>query len=125
MMLIEVSGIGPNTARMMLSSMTDEEIKNAIIAGDVNRIKSIKGIGLKTAQRVIIELKDKIVKGTGTQQTEVLLPVQNSANKEEALSALVLLGFAKNAAEKVLQAILKENPDYSLEELIKIALKRL
>ena len=125
MMLIEVSGIGPNTARMMLSSMTDEEIKNAIIAGDVNRIKSIKGIGLKTAQRVIIDLKDKIVKGTGTQQTEVLLPVQNSANKEEALSALVLLGFAKNAAEKVLQAILKENPDYSLEELIKIALKRL
>lgn len=125
MMLIEVSGIGPNTARMMLSSMTDQEIRNAIITGDVNRIKSIKGIGLKTAQRVIIDLKDKIVKGNGTQQMEILLPNQNSANKEEALSALVLLGFAKNAADKVLQAILKENPDYSLEELIKIALKRL
>ena len=121
-MLIEVSGIGPNTARMMLSSMTDEEIKNAIIAGDVNRIKSIKGIGLKTAQRVIIELKDKIMKG-GNTPVETLLPNQNSANKEEALSALVLLGFAKNAAEKVLQGILKENPDYSLEEMIKIALK--
>ncbi len=124
MMLIEVSGIGPNTARMMLSSMTDEEIKNAIIAGDVNRIKSIKGIGLKTAQRVIIELKDKIIKG-GNTAMETLLPNRNSANMEEALSALVLLGFAKNAAEKVLQGILKENPDYSLEDLIKIALKRL
>ena len=123
-MLIDVSGIGPNTARMMLSSMTDEEIKNAIIAGDVNRIKSIKGIGLKTAQRVIIELKDKIMKG-GNTAMETLLPNQNSANKEEALSALILLGFAKNAAEKVLQGILKENPDYSLEEMIKIALKRL
>ncbi len=124
MMLIEVSGIGPNTARMMLSSMTDEEIKNAIISGDVNRIKSIKGIGLKTAQRVIIELKDKIIKG-GSTAMETLLPNTNSANMEEALSALVLLGFAKNAAEKVLQGILKENPDYSLEDLIKIALKRL
>ncbi|MBE6227113.1 MAG: Holliday junction branch migration protein RuvA [Bacteroidales bacterium] len=123
-MLIEVSGIGPNTARMMLSSMTEEEIKNAIIAGDVNRIKSIKGIGLKTAQRVIIELKDKIMKG-GNTPMETLLPANNSANRDEALSALVLLGFAKNAAEKVLAGILKENPDCSLEELIKIALKRL
>lgn len=123
-MLIEVSGIGPNTARMMLSSMTDEEIKNAIIAGDVNRLKSIKGIGLKTAQRVIIELKDKIIKG-GSTPVGSLLPNQNSANKEEALSALVLLGFAKAAAEKVLQGLIKENPDYSLEELIKISLKRL
>ena len=123
-MLIEVSGIGPNTARMMLSSMTSEEIKNAIVAGDVNRIKSIKGIGLKTAQRVIIDLKDKIMKG-GNTPVETLLPSQNNANREEALSALILLGFAKNAAEKVLQGILKENPDYSLEEMIKIALKRL
>ena len=104
--------------------MTEEEIKNAIIAGDVNRIKSIKGIGLKTAQRVIIELKDKIMKG-GNTPMETLLPANNSANRDEALSALVLLGFAKNAAEKVLAGILKENPDCSLEELIKIALKRL
>ncbi len=124
MMLIEVSGIGPNTARMMLSSMTDEEIKTAIIAGDVNRIKSIKGIGLKTAQRVIIDLKDKITKG-GATPMESLLPAQNSANKEEALSALVMLGFTKAAVEKVLQALIKENPNYTLEELIKIALKKL
>lgn len=123
-MLIEVSGIGPNTARVMLSSMTEEEIKNAIIAGDVNRIKSIKGIGLKTAQRVIIELKDKIIKG-GNTAVETLLPGAGSANKEEALSALVLLGFTKAAVEKVLAAILKENPNYSLEELIKLSLKRL
>lgn len=123
-MLIEVSGIGPNTARVMLSSMTEEEIKNAIIAGDVNRIKSIKGIGLKTAQRVIIDLKDKIIKG-GNTAVETLLPGAGSANKEEALSALVLLGFTKAAVEKVLTAILKENPNYSLEELIKLSLKRL
>jgi len=123
-MLIEISGIGPNTARMMLSSMTEEEIKNAIIAGDVNRIKSIKGIGLKTAQRVIIELKDKITKG-GTTAVESLLPGPNTANKEEALSALILLGFTKGAVEKVLGALIKENPNYSLEELIKLSLKRL
>ncbi|MBR5855700.1 MAG: Holliday junction branch migration protein RuvA [Bacteroidales bacterium] len=123
-MLIEVSGIGPNTARVMLSSMTEEEIKNAIIAGDVNRIKSIKGIGLKTAQRVIIELKDKIIKG-GNTAVETLLPGAGSAIKEEALSALILLGFTKSAVEKVLSAILKENPNYSLEELIKLSLKRL
>ncbi len=123
-MLIEISGIGPNTARMMLSSMTEEEIKNAIIAGDVNRIKSIKGIGLKTAQRVIIELKDKITKG-GATAVESLLPGPNTANKEEALSALILLGFTKGAVEKVLGALIKENPNYSLEELIKLSLKRL
>lgn len=123
-MLIEVSGIGPNTARVMLSSMTEEEIKNAIIAGDVNRIKSIKGIGLKTAQRVIIELKDKIMKG-GNTAVETLLPGAGSANKDEALSALILLGFTKSAVEKVLAAIIKENPNYSLEELIKLSLKRL
>lgn len=124
-MLIEISGIGPNTARMMLSSMTEEEIKNAIIAGDVNRIKSIKGIGLKTAQRVIIELKDKIIKG-GNTAVETLLPGGgSSANREEALSALVLLGFTKAAVEKVLSALIKENPNYSLEELIKLSLKRL
>ncbi len=123
-MLIEVSGIGPNTARVMLSSMTEEEIKNAIIAGDVNRIKSIKGIGLKTAQRVIIELKDKIIKG-GNTAVETILPGASSANKEEALSALILLGFTKAAVEKVLTSILKENPNYSLEELIKLSLKRL
>ena len=124
-MLIEVNGIGPNTARMMLSSMSSAEIKTAIIAGDVNRIKSIKGIGIKTAQRVIIDLKDKIAKGGDDTTAALFVPETKSANMEEALSALVMLGFAKTAAEKVLKTVHKENPEYTLEELIKFSLKRL
>lgn len=124
-MLIEVSGIGPNTARMMLSSMSSAEIKTAIISGDVNRIKSIKGIGLKTAQRVIIDLKDKIAKGSDDAASAIFAPEVKSANLEEALSALVMLGFAKASADKVLKALYKENPNYTLEELIKFSLKRL
>jgi holliday junction DNA helicase RuvA len=123
--LIAVSGIGPNTARMMLSSMSSDEIRNAIISGDLNRLKSIKGIGLKTAQRLLIELKDKMVKTSG--QEGISAFIGGSANKqhEEAASALVLLGFSKPNVEKVLDVLLKENPAYSLEELIKLSLKRL
>lgn len=124
-MLIEVNGIGPNTARMMLSSMNSTEIKTAIISGDVNRIKSIKGIGIKTAQRVIIDLKDKIAKGGEDVSSALFVQGTTSANMEEALSALVMLGFAKSAAEKVLKSVYKENPQYTLEELIKFSLKRL
>ena len=124
-MLIEVNGIGPNTARMMLSSMNSTEIKTAIISGDVNRIKSIKGIGIKTAQRVIIDLKDKIAKGGEDVSSALFVQETTSANMEEALSALVMLGFAKSAAEKVLKTVYKENPQYTLEELIKFSLKRL
>lgn len=123
-LLIDVSGIGPNTARTMLSSMNSAEIKNAIISGDVNKIKSIKGIGLKTAQKVIIELKDKFIKGSATSE-ELLIQGNSSANMDEALSALVMLGFNKPAAEKVLKSIYRENPSYSIEELIKFSLKRL
>ena len=123
LMLIEVNGIGPNTAIMMLSSLTPEELKTAIIAEDVNKIKSVKGIGLKTAQRVIIDLKDKIIKGGA--QSDALFPGESSKNKEEALSALVLLGFSKSAADKVISEILKEKPSTTLEELIKFSLKRL
>ena len=123
LMLIEVNGIGPNTARMMLSSLTPEELKTAIIAEDVNKIKSVKGIGLTTAQRVIIDLKDKIIKGGA--QSDALFPGESSKNKEEALSALVLLGFSKSAADKVISEILKEKPSTTLEELIKFSLKRL
>ena len=93
-MLIEVNGIGPNTARMMLSSMNSTEIKTAIISGDVNRIKSIKGIGIKTAQRVIIDLKDKIAKGGEDVSSALFAQETTSANMEEALSAFVMLGFA-------------------------------
>lgn len=123
-LLISVSGIGVGTARMMLSSLTDEEIRNAIISEDVARIKSVKGIGLKSAQRVIIDLKDKIIKGGGMEAT---LPVVggNNAIIDEATTALVMLGFAKPNINKVLPAILKNNPSMKIEELIKEALKKL
>ena len=123
-LLISVSGIGPNTARMMLSSMTPEEIQVAIISGDVNTIKSIKGIGLKTAQRVIIELKDKIAKGASS-GSDIIFDSQINNVRNEATSALVLLGFSKSNIEKVLSATLKSKPDATLEELIKLALKQL
>lgn len=125
MNLIEVSGIGPNSARMMLSSMTYEELRNAIITGDVNKLKSIKGIGLKTAQRILIELKDKIGKGSQGDASSFIIGTQGSGHREEAASALILLGFSKNNVEKVLDLLIGENPGYSLEELIKLALKRL
>lgn len=123
-LLISVSGIGVGTARMMLSSLTDEEIRNAIISEDVARIKSVKGIGLKSAQRVIIDLKDKIIKGGGVEATVPILG-GNDAIIAEATAALVMLGFTKPNINKVLPAILKKNPSMKIEELIKEALKKL
>lgn len=125
LMLIEVNGIGPNTARMMLSSLSCQELKTAIIAGDVNRIKAVKGIGLKTAQRIIIDLKDKIGKSNTTEEIPLGLTASSSPVKEEAISALVMLGFNKAASEKVIESILKEHPEASIEQLIKYSLKRL
>ena len=123
-LLIGVSGIGASTARMMLSSLTSEEIRNAIIAEDINKIKSIKGIGMKSAQRLILELKDKVVKGGGTDNTVLFTPVSNAA-ADEAVTALVMLGFTKANVNKVVNAILKEKPNATLEEIIKLSLKRL
>lgn len=123
-LLISVSGIGANTARMMLSSMTSDEIRDSIIASDVNKIKSIKGIGLKTAQRLILELKDKIVKG-GASDASILDTRPGAEIMEEATTALVMLGFTKANVNKALEAINKEHPGASIEELIKFALKRL
>lgn len=125
LMLIEVNGIGPNTARMMLSSLSCQELKTAIIAGDVNKIKAVKGIGLKTAQRIIIDLKDKIGKSSTTEEIPLGLTASSSPVKEEAISALVMLGFNKAASEKVIESILKEHPESSIEQLIKYSLKRL
>lgn len=122
--LVSVSGVGPGSARMILSSMNPEEVRTAILGNDVNRFKAVKGIGLKTAQRLIIELKDKIGKGGAEFSFEETAPA-SSAVKDEALSALCLLGFAKPAVEKTLAGLLKENPSYSLEELIKKSLKAL
>ncbi len=123
-LLIGVSGIGASTARMMLSSLNSEEIRNAILAEDINKIKSIKGIGLKSAQRLILELKDKVVKGAGTDNSMLFSPTSNTA-VDEAVTALVMLGFTKANVNKAVSAVIKEKPDASLEEIIKLALKRL
>ena len=123
-LLISVSGIGASTARMMLSSMSSEEIRNAIIAEDINKIKSIKGIGLKSAQRLILELKDKVVKGGGS-DTPALFSSASNTHTDEAVTALVMLGFTKANVTKAVTAVLKENPAASLEEIIKQSLKRL
>ena len=123
-LLIGVSGIGASTARMMLSSLTTDEIRNAILAEDLNKIKSIKGIGTKSAQRLILELKDKVVKGEGSENTVLFSSSSNSA-AEEATTALVMLGFTKPNVNKAISAVLKESPSASLEELIKLSLKRL
>lgn len=123
-LLIGVSGIGVSSARMMLSSLTSDEIRNAILSEDVNRIKSVKGIGLKSAQRLVLELKDKIVKGAGS-DTGTIFKADTNALVDEATTALVMLGFSKAAIGKVMPAILKDNPQARVEDIIKAALKRL
>lgn len=123
-LLISVSGIGVASARMMLSTLTAEEIRQAILSENINRIKSVKGIGLKSAQRLILELKDKIVKGGGTDNT-VLFQSSHSALADEATTALVMLGFSKANISKVMPGILKDNPDAKVEDIIKAALKKL
>lgn len=120
-LLISVSGIGASIARTMLSSMNPEEIIQGIANGDVQRIQSIKGIGVKTAQRVIIDLKDKVLKLYQIKSED--LAFLHNTNKEEALSALEVLGFNSKNAEKVLASVLKIHPDATIELLIKEALK--
>lgn len=122
--IIGVSGVGVNSARMILSSLSADELRSAILSENVNVIKSVKGIGLKTAQRMILELKDKIVKGEGT-SPEVLFTAEKNAAMEEASSALQMLGFSKPNINKALQAIVKTNPNAKVEDLIKAALKML
>ena len=124
-LLIGVSGIGAATARMMLSSLSSDELRNAILSEDINKIKSIKGIGLKSAQRLILELKDKISKGEGSSQNTIFQTSGTNPNLEEATTALVMLGFTKPNVTKALAAVLKETPDANLEQLIKLGLKRL
>ncbi len=121
-LLISVSGVGPSIARTMLSSMTSEEIQQAIASENVPVIQSVKGIGAKTAQRVIVDLKDKILKTFDLDEVSVYT---NNTNKEEALSALEVLGFARKQSEKVISSIIKTQKDASVEQLIKLALKNL
>lgn len=120
--LISVSGIGPNTARMMLSSLTTEVIRRAIQTDNVTLLKSVKGIGIKTAQRVIIDLRDKIGK---TVEDPGNLSQGGNTSRDEALSALVMLGFARSESAKALDQILRDAPAAGVEELVKLALKKL
>lgn len=122
-LIISVSGIGVNSARMMLSSFSADELREAILSEDVNRIKSVKGIGLKSAQRLILETKDKIVKGEGTSTSEVLFQSTSNEAIEEATRALTMLGFTKPNVNKAIQTILKKHPGAKVEEIIKLALK--
>ena len=121
-LLISVSGVGTSIARTMLSSMSSEEVQNAIASENVALIQSVKGIGAKTAQRVIVDLKDKILKTFDIDEVSLS---SNNTNKEEALSALEVLGFNRRQSEKVITAILKDTPNETVELLIKKALKNL
>ena len=121
-LLIGVSGIGASTARSMLSSMEPTQIQQAVIQEDLNTIKSIKGIGLKTAQRLILELKDKISRSDLGAEIPAVL---NNTSKEETLSALEVLGYTRKASEKIVDQLIQASPDSSVEQLIKGALNKL
>ncbi|MGA9238671.1 Holliday junction branch migration protein RuvA [Robiginitalea sp.] len=121
-LLISVSGIGTSTARTMLSSMTPAQIRDAIAGENVPAIQAVKGIGAKTAQRVILDLRDKILK---VYDLDEVSPESGNTNKEEALSALEVLGFARKGAEKTVDAVLRQDPALSVEGIIKSALKNL
>ena len=123
-LLIGVSGVGAATARMMLSSLTVSEIEQAILSEDVNRIKSVKGIGLKSAQRLILELKDKVVKGEQTDMSALFTQAESKAS-EEATTALIMLGFTKANVTKAVNAVLKEDPTATVETIIRKSLQRL
>ena len=123
-LLISVSGVGVNTARVILSSFSADELREAILSENVAAIKSVKGIGLKTAQRMVLELKDKISKGEGG-VSEVLLVSDRNDVAEEAAAALQMLGFSKPNISKAIQKIVSSNPNIKVEELIKQALQML
>lgn len=122
LLLLSVSGIGASTARTMLSSPEPQQIQRAIISEDLNTIKSVKGIGLKTAQRVLIELKDKMMNLFDGEEIQIL---GNNTIKDEALSALEVLGYSRKQSERIVDRIIQSTPDCSVEELIKEALNKL
>lgn len=130
LLLISVSGIGGNTARTILSALSPTELINIISTENANLLKTVKGIGLKTAQRIIVDLKDKMKTGAvaaamGTNTEAPLVAGPNNEVMEEAVAALTMLGFAQAASQKVVLAILKETPNAPVEQVIKLALKRL
>ena len=125
-LLISVSGIGGNTARMILSAMSYSELVQVISSENVNMLKTVKGIGLKTAQRVIVDLKDKIkISSADSLDMPMAFGAFNNEVQEEAVAALTMLGFAAAPSQKVVQAILKEDPTTAVAQVIKLALKRL
>ena len=121
-LLLSVSGIGASTARTMLSSLSPAQIRDAIAHADVVTIQGIKGIGAKTAQRVILDLRDKVLKVSDIDEVSIN---SNNTNKEEALSALEVLGFVRRQADKVVDRIVNQDPSLSVENIIKLALKNL
>ena len=121
-LLISVSGVGPNTARIILSSFTPDELEGVIASGNVGLLKNVKGIGTKTAERIIVDLKDKIKVGDST---FIIGTREGNEVQEETIAALVMLGYPQTAAKKVVQKLAKENPNYKVEEFIKVALKAL
>ncbi|MGP1472839.1 MAG: Holliday junction branch migration protein RuvA [Prevotella intermedia] len=128
-LLITVSGVGANTARMILSSLTPAELCNVIANGDDKMLKTVKGIGLKTAQRIIVDLKDKIVQSGIAEELHVSSQPTtanvNNAVKDEAVGALTMLGFSPAPSAKVVVAILTEQPDLPVEQVVKLALKQI
>lgn len=121
--LLSVSGVGGNTARTILSTYSPRELQGIIAAGNAVLLKNVKGLGMKTAQKIIVELSGKLTGLAGECASAV--PASGGERMEEALSALVMLGFQKNAAEKVLQAVVRETPSATVEEMVRMALKRL
>lgn len=126
-LLITVSGVGANTARMILSTMSPAELSSAISTGNERLIKSVKGIGLKTAQRIIVDLRDKILSlGMATEEKDdVASAVVNVEVRDEAVSALTMLGFSPAPSAKVVVSIMEENPDMPVEQVVKLALKQI
>jgi Holliday junction DNA helicase RuvA len=124
-MLISVSGVGGNTARMILSTYSTSELKNIISSGNAVLLKNVKGLGLKTAQKIIVELSGKMVELGAEVKLQTADPIANNEVYNETIAALVMLGFQKSASDKVVKALLKENPAVQVEEAVRLALRRL
>ncbi len=124
--LLSVSGVGGNTARMILSTYSPDELRNIIATGNATLLKNVKGLGLKTAQKIIVELSGKVISITPYEERQLLDKVQGGNEVyEEALAALAMLGFARTASDKVLKSVLKQNPNCSVEDAIRFSLKQL
>jgi Holliday junction DNA helicase RuvA len=123
LLLISVSGVGSNTARVILSSLSPSELQSAILSGNINLLKSVKGIGGKTAERIIVDLRDKVMKVEVSDKSGT--SIINSSLKNEATAALVMLGFSQMPAQKAVNKVLEENPNLKVEQLVKAALKLL